>query len=159
MEIRNFALIAHIDHGKSTLADRIMEICGAVDPGHHDFSYEVSRSLASVEGAVLVVDATQGIQAQTLANFNLALEANLTIIPAVNKIDLPQADIEKTSAELIELGFKEDEIIKVSAKTGEGVDKLLEAIIKRIPSPSEALAKEGNLSALIFDSSLDPYKG
>src|SRR3990167_593810 len=178
--IRNFALIAHIDHGKSTLADRIMEICGAVPkshqaqlldslelerehgitiklkairlnyqlqttnyelnlidtPGHVDFSYEVSRSLASVEGAVLIVDATQGVQAQTLANFNLALEADLTIIPVINKIDSPQAEIAKTEDELAGLGFKKDEIIKVSAKTGEGIRPLMEEVIKRIPPPS-----------------------
>src|SRR3989344_7167866 len=157
--IRNFAIIAHIDHGKSTLADRIMEICGAVGekhepqildslelerehgitiklkairlnyqlstinyqlnlidtPGHVDFSYEVSRSLASVEGALLIVDATQGIQAQTLANFNLAQKSNLVIIPVINKIDLPQAEIKKTQEELITLGFKEEEILKISA--------------------------------------------
>jgi len=199
-KIRNFAIIAHIDHGKSTLADRIMEICGALPPnhqaqildslelerehgitiklkairlnytlntipyqlnlldtpGHVDFSYEVSRSLASVEGAVLVVDATQGVQAQTLSNFNLAVNANLTLIPVINKIDMPQADIAKTIRELLDLGFKEDEILKISAKTGENVEKLLEKIIDKIPSPR---SKGDKLSALIFDSSLDPYKG
>ena len=198
--IRNFAIIAHIDHGKSTLADRIMEICGAIGkkhqeqildslelerehgitiklkairlnytlstiryqlnlldtPGHVDFSYEVSRSLASVEGALLVVDATQGIQAQTLSNFNLAMNANLTLIPVINKIDMPSADIIKTTAELMDLGFKENEIVKVSAKTGENVEKLLSEIIDKIPSPKTISEK---LSALIFDSSLDPYKG
>jgi len=203
-QIRNFAIIAHIDHGKSTLADRIMEICGAVDknhpaqmldnlelerehgitiklkairldytlhstlytlnlldtPGHVDFSYEVSRSLASVEGAILLVDATQGVQAQTLANYNLAIQANLVLIPVINKIDLPQAEIEKTEQELVSCGFKKEEIIKISAKTGAGVEQLLSEIIKKIPAPSEALAKEGDkLSALIFDSALDPYKG
>src|SRR3990167_3002613 len=205
MNIRNFALIAHIDHGKSTLADRIMEICGAVGkvhqnqildslelerehgitiklkairlqykstdptfhfslftlnlldtPGHVDFSYEVSRSLTSVEGAVLIVDATQGVQAQTLANFNLALEANLTIIPTVNKIDSPAADVDETVKELESLGFKNEEILKVSAKTGEGVEKLIQEIIKRIPSPSSLITHS---SSLIFDSALDPYKG
>jgi len=208
MNVRNFAIIAHIDHGKSTLADRIMEICGAVGanhdpqmldslelerehgitiklkairlnyknhtlnlidtPGHVDFGYEVSRSLASVEGAVLVVDATQGIQAQTLANFNLSLEANLALIPVVNKIDSPAANVQETIEELKLLGFTDGEIVKVSAKTGEGVEALIEEIINKIPSPSEALAKEGprkglttseKASALIFDSSLDPYKG
>ena len=223
MEIRNFAIIAHIDHGKSTLADRIMEICGAVPkdhpqqlldslelerehgitiklkairlayrkstidhsnsknrgneqlaidnrqvqnvilnlidtPGHVDFAYEVSRSLASVEGAVLVVDSTQGIQAQTLANFNLSLEAGVTIIPVINKIDSPAARIEETVNELSSLGFKESEILKVSAKTGEGVEPLIAEIIKRIPEPKR-LTINNELSALIFDSSLDPYKG
>ncbi len=202
--IRNFALIAHIDHGKSTLADRIMEICGAVPqehepqildslelerehgitiklkairlnyqlssinyqlnlldtPGHVDFSYEVSRSLASVEGALLIVDATQGVQAQTLSNFNLAINANLTLIPVINKIDMPAADIKKSATELLDLGFKEEEIIKVSAKTGENVEKLLEEIIKRVPPPrSLDNAQDDKLRALIFDSSLDPYKG
>lgn len=208
--IRNFALIAHIDHGKSTLADRIMEICGAVGgdhaeqlldslelerehgitiklkairleyknpdpslhfgfytlnlidtPGHVDFAYEVSRSLASVEGAVLIVDATQGVQAQTLANFNLALEAGLTMIPVINKIDSPQAEIEETEDELFGLGFKKEEIIKVSAKTGENVEGLFAAIVERIPAPSGVIAsdRDDSLAALIFDSSLDPYKG
>src|SRR3990167_9285008 len=199
-QIRNFA---HIDHGKSTLADRIMEICGAVDknhpaqmldnlelerehgitiklkairldytlhstlytlnlldtPGHVDFSYEVSRSLAACEGAVLIVDATQGVQAQTLANFHLALESNLVLIPTVNKIDSPQAKIEETEKELVDLGFKSDEIVKVSAKTGEGVGKFLKEIMKRLPPPSQTLTNDGQLSALIFDSGLEPYKG
>lgn len=201
-KIRNFAIIAHIDHGKSTLADRIMEICGAVGdkheeqildslelerehgitiklkairlrykdyqlnlldtPGHVDFSYEVSRSLASVEGALLIVDATQGIQAQTLSNFNLAINAGLVLIPVINKIDMPAADIDKATKELLDLGFKEDEIIKVSAKTGENVEGLLSEIVARIPAPrSFASAQDDNqkLRALIFDSSLDPYKG
>lgn len=194
--IRNFAIIAHIDHGKSTLADRIMEICGAVGakhqeqmldslelerehgitiklkairlkykdyqlnlldtPGHVDFSYEVSRSLASVEGALLIVDATQGIQAQTLSNFNLAMNANLLLIPVINKIDMPAAEVDRTVKEITDLGFKEEEIIKVSAKTGENVEKLLDEIVSKIPSPKQT---EEKLSALIFDSSLDPYKG
>ncbi|OGH13572.1 MAG: elongation factor 4 [Candidatus Levybacteria bacterium RIFCSPLOWO2_02_FULL_37_10] len=202
--IRNFAIIAHIDHGKSTLADRIMEICGAIGkkhqeqildslelerehgitiklkairlnyqlltinyqlnlldtPGHVDFSYEVSRSLASVEGAILVVDATQGVQAQTLSNFNLAIDANLTLIPVINKIDTPAADVDKTAKELIDLGFKASEIVKVSAKTGENVEKLLGEIIKKIPAPDSSSATQNDiLRALIFDSSLDPYKG
>ncbi len=206
--IRNFAIIAHIDHGKSTLADRIMEICGAIGekhqaqildslelerehgitiklkairlsyqfsninyqlnlldtPGHVDFSYEVSRSLASVEGALLIVDASQGIQAQTLSNFNLAMNANLTLIPVINKIDMPAANIAKTTTELMDLGFKEDEIIKVSAKTGENVEMLLAEIIEKIPAPkaashSTSSGQADKLSALIFDSSLDPYKG
>lgn len=196
MLIRNFAIIAHIDHGKSTLADRIMEICGAVaaghqeqmldslelerehgitiklkairlnykghtlnlidTPGHVDFAYEVSRSLESVEGAVLIVDATQGIQAQTLANFNLSLEANLALIPVINKIDSPSANVEQTIEELTSLGFTEAEIIKVSAKTGEGVEQLIEEIIKKVPPPKP---KTENAQGLIFDSSLDPYKG
>jgi len=125
-------------------------------PGHVDFAYEVSRSLASVEGALLVVDATQGIQAQTLANFNLSLEAGLTLIPVVNKIDSPAANVEKTVEELKSLGFTDTEIIKVSAKTGEGVKSLLEEIVNRIPPPTEKSEKP---MALIFDSSLDPYKG
>jgi len=125
-------------------------------PGHVDFSYEVSRSLASVEGALLIVDATQGIQAQTLSNFNLAMNANLILIPVINKIDQTSADVEKTTKELLDLGFKEDEIIKVSARTGENVEKLLDKIIDKVPPPRQITEK---LSALIFDSSLDPYKG
>lgn len=125
-------------------------------PGHVDFAYEVSRSLASVEGAVLIVDATQGVQAQTLSNFNLALEANLTLIPVINKIDSPQAEVEKTVEELKELGFSQSEMIKVSAKTGENVEQVLEAIIEKVPPPT---AKGEKPMALIFDSSLDPYKG
>lgn len=201
--IRNFCIIAHIDHGKSTLADRILEITNAVSkreakaqlldnmdierergitiklntaslkyhynneeyllnlidtPGHVDFSYEVSRSLAACEGAILVVDAAQGIEAQTLANLYLALESNLTIIPVINKIDLPNADVEKVSKELIDLiGFSKDEIILTSAKTGEGVKKLVDAIVERIPSPEGKSASK--LKALIFDSVFDSYKG
>ena len=198
-KIRNFAIIAHIDHGKSTLADRILELTGAVSkremtsqildnmelekergitikmngvrinykgyefnlidtPGHVDFSYEVSRSLASCEGAVLLVDATQGIEAQTLANYYLALENDLEIIPVINKIDLPNSDVEKVTEELINtFGFTKDEIILTSGKTGEGVDKLLDAIIKKIPAPSGNT--DGKLKALIFDSVFDSYKG
>jgi GTP-binding protein lepA len=197
-KIRNFSIIAHIDHGKSTLADRILEYTGEVDkrqmkeqlldnmdierergitiklnavrlsyngymlnlidtPGHVDFSYEVSRSLAACEGAVLVVDATQGIEAQTLANVYLALENNLEIIPVINKIDLPSADIPKVEKELYDtFGFTSEEIIKVSAKTGVGIPDLVNAIIDRIPSPKESNDK---LKCLIFDSYFDSYRG
>ena len=197
-KIRNFSIIAHIDHGKSTLADRILEYTGEVDkrqmkeqlldnmdierergitiklnavrlsyngymlnlidtPGHVDFSYEVSRSLAACEGAVLVVDATQGIEAQTLANVYLALENNLEIIPVINKIDLPSADIPKVEKELYDtFGFTSEEIIKVSAKTGVGIPDLVNAIIERIPSPKEYNDK---LKCLIFDSYFDSYRG
>ena len=197
-KIKNFCIIAHIDHGKSTLADRILDICGAVSererkeqildsmdlerergitiklnavelsykgytlhlidtPGHVDFSYEVSRSLAACEGAILVVDATQGIEAQTLANLYLALDSNLKIIPVINKIDLPNANPEKVIDELVNtIGFERDEIILCSGKTGEGVDKLLDAVIERIPSPK---SDSNKLRALIFDSYFDPYKG
>ena len=197
-KIRNFSIIAHIDHGKSTLADRILEYTGEVDkrqmkeqlldnmdierergitiklnavrlsyngymlnlidtPGHVDFSYEVSRSLAACEGAVLVVDATQGIEAQTLANVYLALENNLEIIPVINKIDLPSADIPKVEKELYDtFGFTSEEIIKVSAKTGVGILDLVNAIIDRIPSPKEYNDK---LKCLIFDSYFDSYRG
>ena len=196
--IRNFSIIAHIDHGKSTLADRILEYTGAIDkrqmkdqlldsmdierergitiklntvrlsyngyilnlidtPGHVDFSYEVSRSLAACEGAVLVVDATQGIEAQTLANVYLALENNLEIIPVINKIDLPSADIPKVERELYDtFGFKSEEIIKVSAKTGDGIPELIDTIIKRVPSPDN---KKDKLKCLIFDSYFDSYRG
>ncbi len=198
-KIRNFAIIAHIDHGKSTLADRMLELSGNVSkremtsqildnmelekergitikmnavrlnykgyefnlidtPGHVDFSYEVSRSLAACEGAILLVDATQGIEAQTLANYYLALENDLEVIPVINKIDLPNSDVEKVSNELINtFGFTRDEIILTSGKTGEGVDKLLDAIIDRVPSPKGN--KDGKLKALIFDSVFDSYKG
>ena len=198
-KIRNFAILAHIDHGKSTLADRMLEITNTVDkrkmkdqildgmdierergitiklqpatmsynghqlnlidtPGHVDFSYEVSRSLAAVETAILLVDSTQGIQAQTLANLYLALEQDLTIIPVVNKIDLPAADVPKTKAEISRLlGCSEDEILSASGKTGEGVADILEAIIARglPPKNQESIGAR----ALIFDSKYDEYKG
>ena len=197
--IRNFSIIAHIDHGKSTLADRILEITGSVNehdmkdqlldsmdierergitiklnavklnykgytlhlidtPGHVDFTYEVSRSLAACEGAILVVDAAQGIEAQTLANVYLTMENDLEIIPVINKIDLPNADVDKVKKELVEtLGFDEKDIILTSGKTGFGVDKLLDAVVERIPSPSGD--NKGKLKALIFDSVFDSYRG
>ena len=201
--IRNFSIIAHIDHGKSTLADRILEITGGVDkhemkdqildsmdlerergitiklnavqlnykyknedyilhlidtPGHVDFSYEVSRSLAACEGAILVVDAAQGIEAQTLANLYLAMNDDLVIIPVINKIDLPNADIPKVLKELKEvLGFREDEVLLCSGKTGEGVEDLIKAIIERIPAPK--INNDAPTRALIFDSHFDPYRG
>ena len=198
-KIRNFSIIAHIDHGKSTIADRMLELTGAVTkreskdqmldnmdlerergitiklnavklnykgytlhlidtPGHVDFTYEVSRSLAACEGAILVVDAAQGIEAQTLANVYLALENDLTIIPVINKIDLPNADVDKVKKELREvLGFSDDEIILTSAKTGFGIDKLLDAVIDRIPCPNGEI--NSNLRGLIFDSVFDSYRG
>lgn len=197
--IRNFCIIAHIDHGKSTLADRLLEVTGTVSkremkaqildqmdierergitiklqparmnyrdhelnlidtPGHVDFSYEVSRSLMAVEGALLLVDSTQGVQAQTLANLYLALEHDLTIIPVINKIDLPNSQVEKTTKEIIELiGCREEEILKVSAKTGQGVEAILDAVIERIAPPKIDRAKP--LRALIFDSIYDDYRG
>jgi GTP-binding protein LepA len=200
--IRNFSIIAHIDHGKSTLADRMLELTNAIDerekknqlldsmdlerergitiklnavqlkynynneeytlhlidtPGHVDFTYEVSRSLAACEGAILVIDAAQGIEAQTLANVYLALENNLTIIPVINKIDLPNANVPKVKKEIVEtLGFKEEEIILTSAKTAVGIKEVIEEVIKKIPAPKSS---DDKLQALIFDSIFDPYKG
>ncbi|MCX7955606.1 MAG: translation elongation factor 4 [Patescibacteria group bacterium] len=220
--IKNFAIIAHVDHGKSTLADRFLELTGVVEknnhaeqmldrnpisrergitiklapvrmkyklkvknqnleinkkeicnfeflilnlidtPGHVDFSYEVDRTLACVEGVILLVDATQGIQAQTIANAYKAIEKNLVIIPAINKIDLPNAEVEKTKKQLIDfLGVNENEIYQISAKTGAGVEKLLEAIIKKIPSPFLSYSLDSNnfFQSLIFDSYYDSHRG
>ena len=198
-KIRNFSIIAHIDHGKSTLADRILEITETVDkrelknqmldsmdierergitiklnavridykgyilnlidtPGHVDFTYEVSRSLAACEGAILVVDATQGIEAQTLANIYLALENDLEIIPVVNKIDLPNAEPELRRQELVDtFGFNPEDVIFTSGKTGVGVDKLIDAVIEKVPAPKNSSEEE--LKCLIFDSYFDPYRG
>ncbi len=197
--IRNFCIIAHIDHGKSTLADRMMEMTGTVEkremksqlldsmdlerekgitiklapvrmryknvdlnlidtPGHVDFSYEVSRSLQACEGAILVVDASQGIQAQTLSNVYLAMEQDLTIIPVLNKVDLPAADMPRVSRQVINLlGCDESEIIHISAKTGQNVDKVLDAVVERIPAPVGEV--DGPTRALIFDSYYDDYRG
>ncbi|MDO4870473.1 MAG: GTP-binding protein, partial [Candidatus Saccharibacteria bacterium] len=213
-KIRNFCIIAHIDHGKSTLADRLMEMTATVDkremksqlldsmeleqergitikltpvtmrykysptdslgqpslvtseytlnlidtPGHVDFSYEVSRSLAACEGAILVVDASQGVQAQTLSNIYLAMEADLTIIPVLNKIDLPAADVERVSKEIIEiLGCSKEEILQISAKTGQGVGGVLQAVVERIAPPQGD--QQAPIRALIFDSYYDDYRG
>ncbi len=197
--IRNFCIIAHIDHGKSTLADRMMEVTGTVEkremksqlldsmdlerekgitiklapvrmryknvdlnlidtPGHVDFSYEVSRSLQACEGAILVVDASQGIQAQTLSNVYLAMEQDLTIIPVLNKVDLPAADIPRVSRQVINLlGCDESEIIHISAKTGQNVDKVLDAVVDKIPAPTGEV--DDPTRALIFDSYYDDYRG
>ena len=198
-QIRNFCIIAHIDHGKSTLADRMMEITSTVSkrdmktqlldsmdlerekgitikltpvrmhykghdlnlidtPGHVDFSYEVSRSLQACEGAVLVVDASQGIQAQTLANVYLAMEQDLTIIPVLNKVDLPAADVEHVSKQVINLlGCDQSDIIQISAKTGQNVDQVLEAVVEKISAPTGII--DAPTRALIFDSYYDDYRG
>jgi len=201
--IRNFCIIAHIDHGKSTLADRLLEFTHTVSkrdmkdqlldtmdlerergitiklqparmnyafegkeyilnlidtPGHVDFTYEVSRSLACCEGAILVIDATQGIEAQTLANVYLAMENNLTLIPVINKIDLPNADREKTAAEIKQIfGFTDDEILYASGKTGEGVEGILKAVIERVPAPTGN--PDAPFRSLIFDSTYDVHRG
>ncbi|MDD5110255.1 MAG: translation elongation factor 4 [Patescibacteria group bacterium] len=201
--IRNFCIIAHVDHGKSTLADRFLELTGTVDkrdmqdqmldtmdlerergitiklqpvrmryahkgqpyqlnlidtPGHVDFTYEVSRSLAAVEGAILLVDATQGVQAQTIANLYLAIEQNLTIIPAVNKIDLPAAQVERAVKEVVGLlGVRPEEVLLISGKTGRGVPELLAAVIEKIPPPK--VSESPATRALIFDSRFDDYRG
>ena len=181
--IRNFCIIAHIDHGKSTLADRMLQITGVLDersaraqylpwevdgvthilnmidtPGHVDFSYEVSRSLQACEGAILLVDAAQGIEAQTLANLYLALEADLEIIPVLNKIDLPGAEPDRHAAEIAGIiGCDESEVLRVSAKTGDGVDDLLDTIVAKVPAP-EGVAN-APARALIFDSVYDTYRG
>src|SRR5205809_1484621 len=197
--IRNISVIAHIDHGKSTLADRILEYCDAVDPrdmraqyldsmdierergitikaqnvrleyegyvinlidtpGHVDFGYEVSRSLAACEGVILLVDASQGIEAQTLANCYLAIEHDLEIVAALNKIDLPAAEPDRYADEIERvLGIPADSILRISAKTGEGVADLLDAVIERIPPPVGDL--DAPLQALIFDSYFDQYRG
>jgi len=201
--IRNFCIIAHIDHGKSTLSDRFLEFTGAVEkrkmkeqlldqmdlerergitiklqpvrmeyfsndqkyilnlidtPGHVDFGYEVSRSLAAVEGAILLVDATKGVQAQTLSNLYLAIEQGLEIIPVINKIDLPNAEVEKTKKEVVHiLGCSDNDILLASGKTGIGVSEIIQRVIEKVPSPMGDIQKP--LRALIFDSKYDIYKG
>ncbi|MDO8648973.1 MAG: translation elongation factor 4 [Candidatus Peregrinibacteria bacterium] len=201
MNIRNFCIIAHIDHGKSTLADRLIEATGTLQkremkeqmldmmdlerergitiklqpvrmhyrdhevnlidtPGHTDFRYEVSRSLAACEGAILLVDASQGIQAQTLAVLYMAVEANLKIVPVLNKIDLPAADPERVSLEVMRLlGCEKEEILRISAKEGRGITEVLDAVIERLPPPRVTSAALGTSRALIFDAVMDAYRG
>jgi GTP-binding protein LepA len=198
-KIRNFCIIAHIDHGKSTLSDRIIELTSGLSkremkeqvldsmdlerergitiklnaiqlkyknfylhlidtPGHIDFTYEVSRSLAACEGAILVVDATQGVEAQTLSNVFLALENNLAILPVINKVDLPSADIERTKQDIKDaVGLDASHALAISAKTGYNVDKLLDEIVEYIPAP--VINNDAPLKALIFDLYYDQYKG
>src|ERR671939_210517 len=152
--IRNFSIIAHIDHGKSTLADRILETTQLhlIDtPGHVDFTYEVSRSLAACEGALLLVDASQGVEAQTVANTYLAVDSGLELIPAMNKVDLPGAEPERVGEEIADLiGEDPDSVRRISAKTGEGVTELLDEIVARVPPPSGD--PDAPVRALIFDS-------
>jgi GTP-binding protein LepA len=201
--IRNFAIIAHVDHGKSTLADRFLEITNTIQPdklkeqfldqnpisrergitiklapvrmkyavggqeyildlidtpGHMDFSYEVSRTLAACEGAILLVDATKGIQAQTVAHYNAAKKENLVLIPAINKIDLPTANVSEVAKDLIEtFGFTQEEIYYVSAKTGENAKELLEAVVKKIPAPK--VVENAPLRGLVFDAVFDEHRG
>src|SRR4051794_32275615 len=197
--LRNLSIVAHVDHGKSTLADRLLELCGAVDPrdmraqyldsmdierergitiklqsvrldyrdhvinlidtpGHVDFGYEVSRSLAACEGVILLVDAAQGIEAQTLANCYLALENDLEIVACLNKLDLPAADPDRCASEIEQvLGIPAEDILRISAKTGDGVPELLDAIVERIPAPGGDAGAA--LQALIFDSHFDQYRG
>src|ERR671938_284141 len=152
-QIRNFCIIAHIDHGKSTLPDRLLQT-----PGHVDFTYEVSRSLAACEGAVLLVDAAQGIEAQTLANLYLAMENDLTIIPVLNKIDLPAAQPDKYAEELAKvIGVRPEDCLRVSGKTGEGVEPLLDEIVRQTPAPTGHA--DAPARAMIFDSVYDTYRG